>query len=258
MQGREQIEDDCQKLDILQQKAPQRERGEWKMDDQKERLEGEPEALPAIAFGKADWKKYFGEIGDEPSLPPNIHKILSGPCCFWEEGRKVKNTHILTLIPKSVDGKSFTLNTLEELIQSPRGGGHATEYRYYTDAVRKEFGDQEVSRSYWVLMTTNVLDGSRNKSYREQLTFVKKHAERTGIPYEVPRVLEAATSILMHHAKTGKRLYEDSPLTYTRCQGLSGFKGLGVGGFSSEGLRVCRSLSVRSRGIRGVGVVRKI
>ena len=84
-------------------------------------------SLPPLAFGKADWEKYFGEVGIEPPLPPNIHDILESSCPFWP-AKKVKETHLLVLIPQTVNGKALTLDYLEQLIQKPLGGGHATKY----------------------------------------------------------------------------------------------------------------------------------
>jgi len=61
-------------------------------------------ALPPMAFGAADWKKYFGDVGVEPPLPANIDAILNGPCPIWS-GKKVKETHLLMLVPSTVNGK---------------------------------------------------------------------------------------------------------------------------------------------------------
>ena len=74
-------------------------------------------SIPSIAFGKAEWWKYFGYIGVEPPLPINIEEILNEPCSFWP-GKKVKETHLLVLIPNTVNGKAFTMNYLGELIRS--------------------------------------------------------------------------------------------------------------------------------------------
>jgi hypothetical protein len=90
-----------------------------------------------------------------------------------------------------------------------------------------------------------VLPESHNKRYAEQKKLVTAHAKRTGLPYELPKVLEAATAILTHHVRDGERLYSgDNPWTYTRCQELivgleedEGYPSV-VGGFESSGLRV--------------------
>jgi hypothetical protein len=56
----------------------------------------------------------------------------------------------------------------------------------------------------------------------------------------MPDALSAATAILLHHARTGERLYTDAPWTYTRCQEkvLGNKYPVIVGGFSSGGLGV--------------------
>ena len=71
--------------------------------------------IPSIAFGKAEWGKYFGDVGIEPPLPANIENILNEPCSFWPD-KKVKETHLLVLIPNTVNEKPFTMNYLGELI----------------------------------------------------------------------------------------------------------------------------------------------
>ncbi|MCB1073127.1 MAG: hypothetical protein KDK96_08530, partial [Chlamydiia bacterium] len=76
------------------------------------------DAIFTIAFGKAKWEKYFGDIGVEPPLPSNIEEVLNSPCPFWE-GKKVKETHLLTLIPSTINGIPFNLDLMEQLIQNP-------------------------------------------------------------------------------------------------------------------------------------------
>lgn len=87
-------------------------------------------ALPAIAFGKVLWEKYIGDVGTEPPLPSNIHEILQSPCPFFP-GKNVYETHLLMLIPQTVNGKSLTLNYLEGLVKRPKQGS-VTQLRDYS------------------------------------------------------------------------------------------------------------------------------
>jgi hypothetical protein len=96
---------------------------------------------------------------------------LESRCPFWPD-KKVKDTHLLVLVPAKVDGQPFTLDLLEKLIKHPKGGGHATAYDYYDSDTKKQFGTQSPPASYWVLMTRDVLDGSRNKKYKDQKALV--------------------------------------------------------------------------------------
>ena len=186
-------------------------------------------------FGEAEWKQYFGDVGSAPDLPSDIATILDGPCPFWPD-QLVKDTHLLVLIPAAVGGVPFTLNLLGELIQHPSHGGHKTEYRYYNERVKAQIGAASPPRSYWVLMTHDVLPGSRGARYADQKKFVAGYASREGVPYALPSVLEAATAILMHHARAGERLFGDHPRTYTRCQEVVyGRDPAVVGGFESSG-----------------------
>ena len=198
-------------------------------------------SLGAVAIDKSVWDRYYGNVGKSPSLPSGIGQILDSPCPFWE-GKQVRDTHLLVLIPKRVSGQALTLDYLEELIKSPQGEGHATQYRYYWDKIRKAIGSQSPGRSYWVLMTKGVLPESRAKSYEDQRKLVADHAKRTGLGYKVPGALEAAVVMLLHHVRSGERLYSLNPLTYTRCRasvvvGDNDYPVV-VGGFSSGGLSV--------------------
>jgi NLR family CARD domain-containing protein 3 len=215
-------------------------------------------SVPAIAIGPKEWSQYFGEVGAAPPLPANIDEILNGPCPFWR-GKQVKDTHLLVLVPAMVDGRPFTLDLLGELIKSPQGSGNKTQYRYYGSDVQKELGAKSPGSSYWVLMTRDVLPGSRSKTYDAQKAFVAAHASRLNLPYEMPDALSAATAILLHHARTGERLYTDDPWTYTRCQEKVGKNDypVVVGGFSSGGLDFFYLVNYYARSSIGVSCLRK-
>jgi hypothetical protein len=76
-------------------------------------------AKPASAFGAAEWAAYLGEVGAEPPLPAHLASLLSSPCPFWP-GKRVEETHLLCLIPATVNGRPLTLMALGELVQAPK------------------------------------------------------------------------------------------------------------------------------------------
>ena len=186
---------------------------------------------------KSVWEQYFGAVGEAPLLPTAIAEILNSPCPFWR-GKQVKETHLLALIPSEVAGQPLTLDYLEELTKRPQAG-YGTKYRFYWDGVREAIGYQSPESSYWVLMTRDVLPGSREKSYEAQCALVADHTARTGLAYEPPGALEAAVVTLLHHARSGERLYSDHPVTYTSCRekDKDGYPVI-VGGFSSGGFLI--------------------
>lgn len=215
------------------------------------------QALSSVIFGASAWKKYFGEVGEEPPLPRDMDRILYGVCPFWS-GKKVKETHLLVLIPTSVNNHAFSLHLLGELIRSPKGSGHRTQYDYYARRLKTQIGAVSPDHSYWVLMTRNVLADSRNKAYAEQKKMIACYM-RQG--YALPTALEAATAILLHHVCTGERLFSYDPCTYTRCKDLISFLDCTypavVGGFSEKGLVVHGDFIASSSSFRGVACCRK-
>ena len=188
------------------------------------------------AFGKKQWEKYFGEIGLKPYLPANIDKILNKSCSFWPN-KKVKETHLLVLIPNTVNGNPFTMNYFGDLIHKPKSG-YATKYRDYRSYAKEAAGDKSYP-SHWVLMTKNIIPGSRGKSYEECCELIAEHSKKTGLPYELPYLLEATASILMYYVRTGERLFSDNPWEWTYSKDFDKDKyPLAVGGFQSDGLNV--------------------
>jgi hypothetical protein len=209
--------------------------------------------LALKTLGEVEWKHYFGEVEPAPDLPREMTAILDSTCPFWP-GRKIRDTHLLVLIPATVDGAPFTLNLLGELIKRPKNGGYETRYTSYNKKVKERFGEESHGRSYWILMTHDVLEDSRSKDYSAQKALVARYTGSDGQPYEIPEALEAATAILMHHGRTGVRLFtgarlffDGPPWTYTRCQELMdvvrGKCPVVVGGFESApaGLRIVRN-----------------
>jgi hypothetical protein len=164
----------------------------------------------AFAFGKDKWEKYFGPIGDVPSLPNNIVEILCSDDPF-NAGKKVAETHMLVLVPTTAKGEKLTLRSFRERVKVPLAG-HKSDYRNYPDYIDKEHGATSLERSQWVLMTKDVIPGSRNKKYADQKAMVAGKAQ-----YEVPGLLPASVGILTHYVRTGERLFVDEPWTYTRC-----------------------------------------
>jgi hypothetical protein len=198
--------------------------------------------LALKTLGEVEWKHYFGEVEPVPDLPSDIDDILDGACPFWSR-KKVRDTHLLVLIPAKVNGQPFSLNLLRELIQHPNNDGHKTQYRYYNSRVQAQIGASSPTTSYWLLITRDVLPESASKTHTNQKKLVAAHAKHTGLLYEVPKALEAAAAIVTHHVRNGERLDSVSPWTYTRCQELirspfGEYPAVVVGSFESSGLFV--------------------
>jgi hypothetical protein len=200
--------------------------------------------VPSIAFGAAEWRKYFGDVGIEPPLPPNIEQILSRPCPFtplpsrWNpfgSAKTIRETHLLVLVPQTVNGQPLTLKSLGELVKWPLQGPASKYKRFDLGA----YADPPASRSHWALITRTVVEGSRNKSYKDQQAVLADYSRQASMPYFAPKVLDTTVAIFMEHVRTGTELYGENPWTYTRCQEkYEANWQLIVGGFSASGLRV--------------------
>jgi hypothetical protein len=184
------------------------------------------------AFGPKEWFIHFGtHLRNVPRLPPDIAEILNSPCPFWPSN-KVHETHLLVLVPQTVGDQSLTLKILGELVKKPLTGS-ATQYSYFDLGL---YTDPAAPPSHWVLLTRDVIEGSREKSSQDQQTFLSEKGH--GI-YAVPTILDATVCIFMEYFRSGIRLYWDSPWTWTRCQEeYEANWQLGVGGFAPGGLSV--------------------
>ena len=188
--------------------------------------------LPRNAFGKDKWAIYFGDVGVEPPLPPNIYEILESRPPFLE-GRSVQETHMLVLIPSTVNGKPLTLNSIGKLVESPLQGNKTC---YSLCGTGESRNNTAVTTSYWVLMTKEALPEGFNKPYTRQQELVARCARESHINYEMPRVLEAVICIFTEFVSSGARFYEK---TYTNCEETDDTDGvLALGAFSSKGLWV--------------------
>ncbi len=203
-------------------------------------------SVKGIAFGKEEWLKFYDvDIGNEPLLPRDIIEILNRPD-HLDPTRSLRNTHTLTLIPR-VSVKSIgELN--KKYFPTSTGYGHA--YQPVLDQL-----ETPNDKSYWSLMSKEVLNGSRDKNYETQQKMVAVLSKNAKVNCEIPTALEAVVSILTHHVRSGERLFSVNPETSTRCLDVYKCNPVVVGHFAPSGLEFyCNSFANDSS---GVAVMRK-
>lgn len=189
-----------------------------------------------IAFSSKNWAEWNTDLVKDVdmrqemlSLPKNIAEELRRSAF---PGKSIRETHVLVRKPKGL-----TIKKLGELAKK-YFPSNTDGYRYIWPTIVDELGDKAVDEFVWLLMTKDVLQGSRSKSYSQQKNIVAELAEITGVPYQVPTTLEAATCILAEYSRSENRLFSDSPWTYIRCQeNVQGYQ-MVVGGFAPAGLGV--------------------
>ncbi len=194
--------------------------------------------VKGVAFGKEEWLKFYDlDIGNEPLLPRDIIEIL----------KSVGDSHFLTLIPKGQSVKSFGELTKKYF---PTSTGYGYAYQPILDVLETPNG-----KSYWALMSKDVLNGSRDKKFETQQKMVDVLSQNANVNCEIPTALEAAVSIVTHHVRSGERLFSDNPLTYTRCLDVYKVYQVVVGGFALSGL--CVSYDFYDFDDIGVAALRK-
>lgn len=176
-----------------------------------------------LAFGNDKWAQCFGpdvvknedkreEFSSLP-LADFIADCKKFTSIFTK--RKAKDNLMLVRLPKTLNGK-LTLKSLGELAKS--FWNSESGYRFIPPAIVQQLGDKSIDKSYWVLMTKDVLPGSRAKTYFEQQKMVADLAEKSLISYEMPETLESAACILSQYFDSNIGVFSDNPWTYTRCK----------------------------------------
>ncbi len=169
------------------------------------------EAVKGIAFGAKEWREYFLYFLEEPPLPQNILEILNSQC-HLDSSRKVKDTHILALVPKNL-----TLEGLDDLAKGYFPLKACFWEATYSALISKAF-PAPIEKSFWVLMSKDILSESTNLHFIEQQKMVNKLSETSGIKCEIPTALEVAICVFTHYARSKEYLFiRNIPQTVTRC-----------------------------------------
>lgn len=139
------------------------------------------------------------------------------------------------LIPKTINGKPFTLKELGMLVKEKFPEmGDLSGYRCIWE---NAYGYGNESESYWILIRKDVLKESRGMNFSDQQELVEKKGQGK---YQAPHAIEAAASLFMEYAHSKTRLLSDGEeeATFTNC--LENYKGhqIQVGSYEPAGFHV--------------------
>jgi hypothetical protein len=192
-----------------------------------------------------------------PALPDNIIEILNSRCSVFNDGRTVAETHTLMLIPGGL-----TLDEFEAKVRAYGAanyrGDNPLQFRYFWDQARQEHGKVSLGEAHWVLITKDVIPGSRNRSYADQSDMVA----HLGNGYEVPKLGEAIAALFLHKIATRESLYTEGNeqngdvYTDTRVKETTQNYHLVVGGSAPSGVDVS-DIDGFAHGSIGVAALRK-
>lgn len=169
--------------------------------------------LNRFAFGKKQWEIHIGQVGIEPPLPPHIYSILKSPCVFFPN-KRVGNTHVLTLIPKSVNQQPLNLSLFEKL-NKQSNLTYPFEGKGLSEKFIEPHMNQSPHESYWVLMAKDLISQTKELNSTNQTAFLKGLNEQSQIKYEIPSYLEALTCVYIHNNFSQKII---NPSQSIRCK----------------------------------------
>jgi hypothetical protein len=188
-------------------------------------------SIPISAFGKEQWGRYFGgDVGEEPHLARrDLIKLLEGPDPF-QPGKKRKETHMLVLVPKTMDEQQLTIGRLTELAESPKQGNKVTVSARLliklSSALEDEFSP---THSHWVLIADGIFPESKGKDWDGHQTFLAKHnesAQAQGV-YKIPTAFQLTVCAIAKYVSTGVPFFKIEG-EMARCQDCDPSQTLGL------------------------------
>jgi hypothetical protein len=194
-------------------------------------------------LGAEAWKRGFGvDVGEPPPVPESITPALLNSPCPLHPGQLIKETHILMLVPQTVNGDPYSALKLDELCSSRKGSGDTLIYDGRSNWKRCDWAILPQVKSEWVLLPKS--DPDRNKVPFE------KHFRRKEIPqqqdvhkehyleYREAKALEVMTMALLSDLVHGEPRILDG-WNLLRCMEPTASGGrVCVGYFAADGLRV--------------------
>ena len=217
-------------------------------------------------LGVAAWKKIGVDVGEAPPLPKSLTLELLNSECPLHPGEKIKDTHILVLVPKTVNGEPYTALKLDELCAQRKGSGDqlidsTTEWKEQAWAIAPQ------AQSEWVLIPKSDPDPERMRGKYGEEEGDKHHFRSKDIPaqqevhndhykeYREVKAVELMTTVLLYDLTHKERLL---PYEYLRCEEPNAFGGrVCVGDFGANGLQVNVAYVVSAYGFIGRALARK-
>lgn len=184
------------------------------------------EVMGAHFLGPAEWHKGFGlQVSKPPPIPEYITEEFLHSASPLHPNKKVRDTHLLVLIPKSLGGIDYSLVSLQSVC---RESGRVT--LHVPPSLEKyAWATRSCARVHWILLpkTPDSLDGEdskrgfRSKPDAAQWNLCKREY---GELFRGARVLEVVTALALYQA-----LHHKLPILQRE-----GFRCLEKNGFGSS------------------------
>lgn len=218
-----------------------------------------------IAFNSSKWERWFNSrfvTGDEKelefsSLPLNIAEILQSPCPIFP-GKRVGETHILVRVSETVTEhfvillkKAIEKHNIKYPMSLISDWSIADDFNVSLSVIKHHWelggdsligqrGNNPKDKPHWVLITKDLLPGSRGVRFDRCKAIVNELAKRSGISYEIPKTIDALFGICAQYRDYHSRIevHEQNPTSYTYTSNLGWMGQIAlVGDFASGCLR---------------------
>ena len=210
-------------------------------------LEAVKKELGKNFLGPDEWKAQGIDVGAPPPIPSSITKALLNSECPLHPGQKIKDTHILMLVPKTVNGEPYTALKLDELCATRKGSGKALLDSNYKQWKEMSWASTPQPESEWVLLPKSDPDPkvSPDKHFRSKdIAAQQKVHDKHYSEYREVKALEVMTMALLNDLVNGEPRILDG-FNYLRCVEPNASGGrVCVGCFRADGLGVFDDFSV--------------
>ena len=153
-------------------------------------------------LGPADWRSGFNvDVGVVPPIPNSLTQALLNSDCPIEPGKQIKDTHILVLIPKMVNGEEYSALKLYELCSTKKGPGNKLVDDRYGSWKEQSWASIKQIVSEWVLISKRDPDPSNvstERHFRDKNIAQQDKVHKTYYPeYREVRAVELMTAVLL-------------------------------------------------------------
>ena len=200
-------------------------------------------------LGAEEWRALGMEVGEPPPIPLSVTEELLNSKCPLHPRKKIKDTHLLVLVPGTVNGEPFTALELDELCIMARRRVRHGEIAHDDGVFEWPWWDKPWAfaphtESEWVLIPKSDPDPDKvpwEKHFRDKNRAGQQEVRANHYPeYREAKPLELMTAVLLYRLTHGRRLLRDftlrcyeptDPVNYIHvgpwdCQGPPGEGGL--------------------------------
>jgi hypothetical protein len=232
-------------------------------------------------LGTAEWLKGFGvNVGAPPPIPESITPELLNSKCPLHPGQLIKDTHILLLIPKTVDGQPYSALRLDELCATRKGSGERLIFDqadWANEWKTEPWANALPAESAWTLIPKSDPDPYKvpeGQHFRNKFDCEQERVHNTyyAEQYRQANTIEVMTAALLHDVVHGEprmltdhlllRCAEPTMRKQIRIRGIfhkwappEGW--VQVGEFDGDGLRIRAHFDSSNDFFTGRALVRK-